>query len=295
MGALTISAVNPTNDELTITAHGLNNGDGPAAIYTPIGANPAGAIPGGLAAVTDYWVIVVDANTVKLATSSANALAGTAIDITSAGSGTLELLVGLPFRRARTYTSGSQVKSVDLDTIQDDLIALWNLITGQDRGLFSSVQFDADALYFETPVSRTLNPLNSTDNINGAPGAVHSRSRFGWTFAANPSKIWYALDFLQAGDVITDLTADLYKNTSSGTDKIEIIHTTNGGDFVDTGTTFTNGANAPGLVSLGGAPSPNLTIQAGLAYYVQITPGGTATPSADEIGTITVSYKRPKP
>ena len=35
---------------------------------------------------TNYWIIVVDANTLKLATSFANALAGTALDITSAGS-----------------------------------------------------------------------------------------------------------------------------------------------------------------------------------------------------------------
>lgn len=38
--------------------------------------------------MTDYFVIVIDANTFYLATSLANALAGTRIDITGAGSGT---------------------------------------------------------------------------------------------------------------------------------------------------------------------------------------------------------------
>lgn len=41
-------------------------------------------LPTGLSA-TDYYVIKVDANTIKLATSSANAIAGTAVDITAQG------------------------------------------------------------------------------------------------------------------------------------------------------------------------------------------------------------------
>ena len=45
-------------------------------------------LPGGLSAATNYYVIRVSISTLKLATSLANALAGTAIDITSAGTGT---------------------------------------------------------------------------------------------------------------------------------------------------------------------------------------------------------------
>ncbi len=45
-------------------------------------------LPTGLLPVTDYFVIVVTANTFKLATSLANALAGTAIDISDNGTGT---------------------------------------------------------------------------------------------------------------------------------------------------------------------------------------------------------------
>lgn len=92
-----ITAVDAGTDQLTITGHGFTTGDGFAAIFSPDG----GALPGGLAAVTDYWVIVVDPNTVQLAASSADAISGTEIDITSAGSGTLQLLRGLPYRRPR--------------------------------------------------------------------------------------------------------------------------------------------------------------------------------------------------
>lgn len=50
-------------------------------------ANP-GTLPTGISAATDYYIIVVDSTHIKLATSLANAVAGTAIDITAQGSGT---------------------------------------------------------------------------------------------------------------------------------------------------------------------------------------------------------------
>lgn len=78
-----ISAPNTTTDAMTATAHGKMTGFGPVRL-----ANSGGALPTGLAAATDYWLIVVDANTVKFASSYANALAGTPVDITAAGSGT---------------------------------------------------------------------------------------------------------------------------------------------------------------------------------------------------------------
>jgi len=78
-----ISAPNTTTDAMTATAHGKLTGFGPVRL-----ANSGGALPTGLSAATDYWLIVVDANTVKFASSQANALAGTAVDITAAGSGT---------------------------------------------------------------------------------------------------------------------------------------------------------------------------------------------------------------
>lgn len=66
-------------------------------------ANSGGALPAPLAAATTYYTIAVDATRVKLATSLANAKAGTAIDLTAAGTGTHTLLSGLtPF--ALLYT-----------------------------------------------------------------------------------------------------------------------------------------------------------------------------------------------
>lgn len=51
-------------------------------------ATTTGVLPTGLALATDYFVIRIDAASIKLASSLANAVAGTVIDITAIGSGT---------------------------------------------------------------------------------------------------------------------------------------------------------------------------------------------------------------
>ena len=71
------SNVNTTNNTITISSHGLSTFD--RAKYD-INGNSA---IGGLSDGTEYFVIKVDANTFKLATNYANALAGTAISLTS--------------------------------------------------------------------------------------------------------------------------------------------------------------------------------------------------------------------
>ncbi|HSN26959.1 MAG TPA: hypothetical protein VLT45_11750 [Kofleriaceae bacterium] len=72
-----------TTDLITKVAHGLQTGDG--AFTT---SNTGGALPGGLATLTSYYVIKVSADTFRVATSIANAYANTYVDITSNGSGT---------------------------------------------------------------------------------------------------------------------------------------------------------------------------------------------------------------
>lgn len=68
-------------DSIAISAHGFYTG-------LKVAATTTGTLPAGLSA-TDYYVIRVDADTIKLASSAANAIAGTAVDITAAaGTGT---------------------------------------------------------------------------------------------------------------------------------------------------------------------------------------------------------------
>jgi hypothetical protein len=74
------SAFNVTDDTITKAAHGLVNGQN---VGVTIGG---GSLPTGL--TTPMYAIVVDSSTIKLATSQALALAGTAVDITDQGTTT---------------------------------------------------------------------------------------------------------------------------------------------------------------------------------------------------------------
>ena len=104
---LTISAVSASLNTLTCAAHGLVTGDGPIRLAT------TGTMPGGLAVLTDYWVIVVDANTIKLAATyfatGGNFVGNTItpIDITTAGTGVLTL-----FGNVRTRRAGQEINYI---------------------------------------------------------------------------------------------------------------------------------------------------------------------------------------
>jgi len=66
-------------DVCTAAAHGYATG-------LKVAASTTTTLPAGLSA-TNYWIIKIDADTFKLATSAVNALAGTAVDITDTGTG----------------------------------------------------------------------------------------------------------------------------------------------------------------------------------------------------------------
>jgi hypothetical protein len=79
------TAVNLTNNTITIASHGYSTGD--VVIYDKNG----GTIVTGLTNYAVYFVISVNANTIKIATSAGNATLGTAVDLTVLGSGTHKL------------------------------------------------------------------------------------------------------------------------------------------------------------------------------------------------------------
>ena len=67
---------------LTAVAHGLTTGQLVSLI------NVGGALPTGLAALTNYWAIRLTADTFSLASSLSNALAASAVIVSGAGTGT---------------------------------------------------------------------------------------------------------------------------------------------------------------------------------------------------------------
>ncbi len=71
--------VDTTDNELTIASHGFVTG-------LKVQLSTDGTLPSPFLIATDYFVIVIDANTIQLAASNADALAGIEIDITDTGS-----------------------------------------------------------------------------------------------------------------------------------------------------------------------------------------------------------------
>lgn len=84
------AAVNIGTEEITIAGHGYYTGE------QVVLSNSGGALPAGLSAST-YYVIKVNADTIKLATSFAYAYAGTAVNITSQGTGTHAAILEGPY------------------------------------------------------------------------------------------------------------------------------------------------------------------------------------------------------
>jgi len=75
--------------------------------YTPISyTNSGGALPTGLTANTVYWTVRVSAATSRLATTLQNAIAGTVIAYTDAGTGTQTAMVRTP-----RYSDGAGVQA----------------------------------------------------------------------------------------------------------------------------------------------------------------------------------------
>lgn len=104
---------NATTNVCTDAAHGFRTGDKVRLTSTT-------TLPAGLAANTTYFVIRLSADTFSLATTDANAVAGTAIDITDTGTGThsvvgFENTTGLFFeRRAIAVLAGIPAGTTEL-------------------------------------------------------------------------------------------------------------------------------------------------------------------------------------
>lgn len=89
------------DDTLTAVAHGLLTGDGPFRV-----SNDGGALPGGLSAGVDYWIIKVDNDTFKVATSLLLALAGTAVALSTDGTGTQTIADTASTQRVHWHSHG---------------------------------------------------------------------------------------------------------------------------------------------------------------------------------------------
>lgn len=119
-------------------------------------------LPAGLALATDYYVIRLSDSTFKLASSYANALAGTAIDITDAGTGVHTITWLLP-----RYTNGAGVNAIFFNS---NATALGAGTPNLSLGYTNSLQAASRATPAVLPVGKTA-ASNSHILYTGATGA----------------------------------------------------------------------------------------------------------------------------
>lgn len=118
-------------------------------------------LPAPLATATDYYVIRVSDTTFKLATSYANAIAGTAIDITTTGTGTHTITWLLP-----RYTNGAGVQAIFFNPAST---ALGAATPNLSLGYTNSAQVASRATPTVLPIGKTA-ASNSHILYTGATG-----------------------------------------------------------------------------------------------------------------------------
>jgi hypothetical protein len=191
-GTVTITSANP--GVVTLSAHGLSTG-------SCIELTTTGTLPTNLSPNTNYYVIYVGADSFRLATSAANAIAGTAID-TSGGSpsGTHTLrhcpygISGasnflLPNRAAvvgvgaGSQTINTRTKTAVLGLVEEDQMQGHYHNTGINQG--STVPYASPYLAGSTESDGTYttgSPI--TDKTNGTPrtGSTTRENRIGMNY-----------------------------------------------------------------------------------------------------------------
>jgi hypothetical protein len=177
VSSVTTVTAQATTNTLSQTATFTADASTEILTYTSFASNPSNiltgtrvqvssttTLPAPLVAATNYYTIVTSDGGCKLATTYANAIAGVAIDITSAGTGTHTLSWLLP-----RYTNGAGVQAIFFNPAAT---ALWAGTPNLSLGYTNSIQVASRA----TPSTPAL-PIGKTGASNclilasGATGA----------------------------------------------------------------------------------------------------------------------------
>ena len=163
-------------DQLAATAHGFGTGSGPLIV-----TNSGGALPAGLSATTRYWAILVDANTIKLATSRPNAMAGIAVDITGAGTGTHSIA------RASDMLFASPPKAFSLSPMNANAAAILAEAAQEWRREDGAAATGSSAFHYENTVTGNTIAPNPRLRVSGFTAlASGQEAKFRWSGSLNP-------------------------------------------------------------------------------------------------------------
>ena len=187
--------------------HGLKTGD--AVVYSKGSGTGAAAI-GGLEDGTTYYVIAVGTTgTIKLATTAANATAGTAIDLTTAGTGTSHTLT------AGTKGTGSAPEAPPAETSSGGISVA--AAVGINLAGSSARAYIPDSGIITAGGIVTLSASNNTDASAKADGSATGSSSVGIGAAVavnvpilkNEAYIGHNADIHAKGLVIEALMTDV--------------------------------------------------------------------------------------
>jgi hypothetical protein len=155
--AVVVTAITPAADTFTKVAHGLATGQ-QVQIF-----DVSGTAPAPLVRSTYYYIIKVDNDTFKLATTYANALANTPINITTSGGGG-------PF----LYTVYGYVGEVTLDSLatQTGVAARFNRF----HGILLKTQAEIRDAYVESFAGNCYS-LDSFGGVSGLPSSTPNLNR----------------------------------------------------------------------------------------------------------------------
>ncbi len=149
--------VNTTTEVITSTAHGFPTTGLKVRLTT------SGVLPGGLALATDYFVIVMSANTLKLASSLVLALAGTPIDITSAAGGGTHTITPTAIAGGSLTLEKSNNYGLDGVTAQWDAVETATAISASARAWISKV--DPEFHYCRVTYALTAGQMSATTYV----------------------------------------------------------------------------------------------------------------------------------
>jgi hypothetical protein len=195
------SQINTTSEVITIGSHWFSNGD--KITYTTGG----GTVIGGLVNNTYYYVIKSSSTAIKLASTYSNAIAGTAINLTSAGVGsshTISNALGLPsatavlsptgvVKRIKIIDSGENYPSTPTVTIGNIWTATTSVTLGQQYAVGPKLYTvtTAGTTGSSSPTSSVLGDIVTNGSASlqwvGTAAAGTVSLRYGYGYSGNPS------------------------------------------------------------------------------------------------------------
>jgi len=153
---------------------------------TKVRFTTSGTLPAGLSLATDYWLVRTSSTTATVATSYANYVAGTIVDITDTGSGTHTLTVQIP-----RYQDGVGCEAMFVVQTQPtaggptlSASSYTNTAGAAGRAFPGTVTFNATADAYATRINHSSNAANRYGPFlpkQGGDTGIKSIESFTWS------------------------------------------------------------------------------------------------------------------